>query len=268
MGGSVASFFAIGPFCLSNRRAREIPMDHQMDHQMDGMGQMAEMLGGGGTYIGHVLPGIGLALIALVWVIQDLRSDSSLDSSGPIQLGALIPWFKIVVPAAIIWQEIPGRGWYPMDIVMGWQHATIHATLVLSGVVDLMHRRGRLSGLATYNAFGGAMLVGGAIFAGHGNHDGMSTVAHLLLAALFMASGLLTLAEGWSRRALRPVRQAAVMATGTWLATIGWIIFGSGWDEMSMISTGWVWLTFCWNAMAVGLLFTIVALRKSARTAG
>ncbi len=238
----------------------------QMDHQME---QMAEMLGGGGTYLGHVLPGIGLALIALVWVIQDFRGDGRNEAGAlrPIQAGRLIPWFKILIPAAIFWQEIPGRGWYPMDIVMGWQHATIHATLILSGVVDLMHRSGRLSSLATYNAFGGAMLVGGAIFVGHGNHDGMSTVAHLLLATLFLTSGLLTLLEGWSRQALRPLRQAAVMTTGTWLATIGWIIFGSGWDEQSMISTGWVWLSFCWNAMAVGVLFTALAILKSRRAA-
>lgn len=227
-----------------------------MDHQMD---QMEGMLGGGGTYSGHILPGLGLAVLALVWVVQDLRRTSGVDRNDPIQRGLLVPWFKIVLTSIGIWLEIPGRGWYPMDIVMGWQHATIHAAILLSGITDLLYRAGHLQARATFTAFGGAMLVGAAIFAGHGNHDGMSSVAHGLLALSFAVTGVLTLAEAAAGPALRRLRQAALLATGSWLAVIGWIIFGSGWDPTAMTSAGWVWLAFCWNAMVVGVFFGIVA---------
>lgn len=241
----------------------------QMDHQMDQMAGMAEMLGGGGTYIGHVLPGLGLMLIAAIWLIQDFRGTDGAGANAsdrPIQSGLLLPWFKIIVSAMGIWMEIPGKGWYPMDVMMGWQHATVHSAIFVSGLTDLLHLKGRLSARATYIAWGGAMLVGAAIFLGHGNHDGMSTMAHLLLGGLFFSSALLALLEGFVMPGLRSLRQAAVMATGGWLAVIGWIIFASGWDPMSMISTSWVWTMFCWNGLAVALVYGGVALVKGEGT--
>ena len=102
------------------------------------------------------------------------------------------------------------------------------------------------------------MLVGGAIFVGHGNHDGMSTVAHLLLGFLFVLSGLLAVAGGWVGPSLRRLTQGSVLATGSWLVVIGWILFRSGWDPMGMTSTGWVWLVFCWNAMAVAAVLGVL----------
>lgn len=222
---------------------------------------MGEMLGGGGTYVGHILPGIALVVLALAWVADDLRRPAARPGDGPRPLhdGVLVPWFKIVATSLGIWLEIPGREWYPMDIVMGWQHATVHLAILLSGITDLLHRSGRLPARATYLAFGGALMVGGAIFVGHGNHDGMSTVAHLLLGFLFLLSGLLVVLQAWVGPSLRRLGQGALLATGSWLTVIGWILFRSGWDPAAMTSTGWVWMAFCWNAMAAAVVFGVLA---------
>ena len=205
----------------------------------------------GGTFVGHILGGAVLVVWALFW-IGDARFVPQPAGASPLERTAIAPLSKVVFAPVAIWFEIPGSGWYPADVVMGWQHITIYALFGLTGVVDLLVRRASLAPWAGNVAFAAAMLNAGFLFLGHGGHGGVPGVSHTLLALLFLATGVVPLVElSCPGHGLEWVRRGSLLALGSWLVAISWILFRSDWDLADPVREGWTYLLFSWNAVAV-----------------
>ncbi|HET9947928.1 MAG TPA: DUF716 domain-containing protein [Longimicrobiales bacterium] len=225
-----------------------------MDHEM-----VAEAVRVSGTFGGHVLPGAMFIGWALFWYAAAMRSGAA---SGPaLEPGATMPVIKVTLPLVGVWVEIPGTGWYPMDVMMNWQHITMYAVFGLAGVVDLLALAGRVPAQSTRVAYAAAHLNAGFLFLGHVSHGGVEGVAHALLAALFAAAAGAALLEiarpsaatAWTRR-------ATLLAVGLWFVVVGLILYRSGWDPTDPVRVGWTFTAFSWTAVAVGALTVTASL--------
>lgn len=210
----------------------------------------------GGTFPGHVLGGTVLFLWAIFWIGDALLVPQT-GGASLFERTALVPLVKIVFAPVAIWFEIPGSGWYPAHVMMGWQHITIYAVFGLSGVVDLLVRRGSLSPQAGNAAYAAAMLNAGFLFLGHGGHGGVPGLSHTLLALLFGAAATFPLVELWCPgRGLEWPRRGSLLALGSWLLVISWILFRSHWDLADPIREGWTYLLFSWVVITVSVMVT------------
>jgi hypothetical protein len=228
-----------------------------MEHDMGAMAAPS------GTFLGHLLPGLAFLALGMVWLVEVVRSRGVRSAGQPLESGTLTPWAKILTLFVGGWVEMPNSGWYPADYVMGWHHITIYMGFALSGVVDLLHRRGGLSARATYLAFGGACLNGAFLFFGHGNHGGVESTAHLLLATQFAACGALAAAEGlWPGRDLHWFRTGSMLILGGWFVSIAWLLFRSGWDLADPVRVGWVYPMFSWVVLGVAAVLVVLSVRR------
>ena len=214
-----------------------------------------------GTFAGHVLPGTLFVAWALFWIAEALLAPRAVGES-PLERSAVLPLLKIVLPLVAVWFELPDSGWFPADAMMGWQHIAMYVGFSLSGIVDLLVRRGSLSPPAGYAAYAAALLNAGLLFWAHGGHDGVPGVAHTLLALLFVAAATFPLVE-LSRPGLglEWVRRGTLLALGSWFIVIAWVLYRSEWDMADPVREGWTYVLFSWNAISVAILVTVVRIR-------
>lgn len=221
-----------------------------------------------GTFAGHVLPGSLFVLWALLWLAEAARLPAP-EGDAALERSSLLPTLKVVLPLVGVWLEMPNRGWFPEDAMMAWQHIAMYLAFVLSGIVDLLVARGRLSFRAGYAAYAAALLNAGLLFWGHGRHGGVPGVAHSLLSIAFFAAAFFPLVE-----LVRPswgaswFRFGSLLALGSWFLVIAWILYRSGWDMADPVREGWTYLLFSGTAMAAGVVTLAVRLGSGARTAG
>lgn len=211
------------------------------------------------TFEGHVLPGAMFLFWAVCWVAQSFQRRND-GPDRPLESGLFVPIAKIVLPLLGVWLEIPGQGWYPMDVVMSWQHVTMYAAFALTGVVDLLARQGVVSPRATYLAFAAAQTNAGFLFAGHGSQAGVEGLVHAYLAWVFFAVATIAVVE-----AVRPsslvkwLRIGSQLALGGWFIVAGWILYRSGWDLAAPFREGWSSMAFAW--LLIGVSVVTVTLR-------
>jgi hypothetical protein len=227
-------------------------MDMQMHHTA------AEL---SSTFEGHVLPGAMFLVWALYWIGQAFRRGAEVGAGRAVEEGLFLPVAKVVLPLAGVWVEIPGQGWYPDDVIMSWQHVTMYAAFSLSGVVDLLARRGLLSNASTYVAFAAAQANAGFLFWGHSAaHGGVEGLVHTLLASVFFAVALSAVLElARPSAGVRWMRFGAQLVLGSWFILGGWILYRSGWDLAAPFREGWTSLTFSW--LVAGMSVATVAAR-------
>lgn len=218
-----------------------------------------------GNFAGHAFPGSLFVVWALLWLFDSARS-SPPTIDEPLERGTLLPALKVVLPLVGAWLELPNSGWFPEDAMLGWQHIAMYVAFALTGVVDLLIRRGPLSHRAGHMAYAAAMLNAGLLFWGHGQHGGVPGAAHTLLAVLFFAAAAVSLLElvlpEWG---LAWIRQGSLLALGSWFLVIGWVLYRSGWAMGDPVREGWTYLLFSWNAIAVAVVVTAVRLSAGAR---
>lgn len=213
-----------------------------------------------GTFWGHALPGSLFIVWALYWIGQAIARGGRPPAGRALESGAVLPVVKIVLTAVGVWIEIPGDGWYPQDVMMNWQHVTMYSVFGLSGVVDLLARRGLLSDQATYTAYAAAMANAGFLFWGHSSHGGVEGIIHAVLALVFFTVAALAVVE-----ILRPSqgtawgRIGAQLLLGGWFIVGAWIIYRSGWNLADPVREGWTYTVFSWTA-AVASVATLAAL--------
>ena len=224
-----------------------------------------------GTFAGHILPGALLVAWALVWMAQAIRGSSSSTSTRTLESSGAVAVLKIALPLAGMFAEIPGqgwppgRGWPPDAILMNWQHVTMYGVFALSGVVDVLARRGALSPQATFAAYAAAQANAGFLFAAHGGHGGVEGLVHLLLVLVFAGAAATALLEAWRpTEGLAWARRGALLAVGAWFLVIAWILYRSGWDMADPVREGWVSMIFAWT-MAGAAAVTVLARLAAGR---
>lgn len=206
-----------------------------------------------GTFPGHLLPGALLIMWALVWMGEAILRGDDTRPGRTLESGLALPIAKIVLPLIGVWVEIPGQGWYPSDVMMNWQHVTMYSTFTLSGIVDLLARRGTFFPGAGHVAFAAINANAAFLFYGHGRHPDVPGLVHLLLALTFVVPAVLAILE-----LLRPsrgvtwARRGAVLAVGCWFISGAWILYLSGWDLADPVREGWCYLVYSWTMFAVG----------------
>lgn len=224
------------------------------------MGDMIHTEAVAGTFWGHALPGSLFILWALYWVGQAVVRGEGTSPGRALESGSVLPVVKVVLTAVGVWIEIPGEGWYPQDVMMNWQHVTMYSVFGLSGIVDLLARRGLVSAQATYVAYAAAMANAGFLFWGHSSHGGVEGIIHAVLALVFFGVAVLAVVE-----ILRPSdgmawgRIGAQLLLGAWFIVGGWIIYRSGWNLADPVREGWTYTIFSWTAAAASIA-TLVAL--------
>ncbi len=223
------------------------------------------MAGPSGTFIGHFGPGIVFFLVAIWWLI-DIFINGSRKPGEPLErtLHITILKFSALVVGGFL--EMPDSSWYPMDWVMGWHHITVYMAFALSGVVDILARKGILTSRATYLAFAGACFIGGLLFLGHGIGPGVEGTCHVLVMVLFFSVSTFTVLEvvfpDWN---FEWFRIATKLSLGVWFCITAWALFRSGWDLHDHVKEAHVWLLFSWMVLAVATFTTftfILASRK------
>lgn len=204
-----------------------------------------------GTFWGHALPGSLLLAWAAYWIGLSALRRGSPDASRTLEPSALLPAVKIGLAAVGVWIEIPGQGWYPMDVMMNWQHVTMYSVFGLTGVVDLLARAGRISPQSTFVAYAAAMANAGFLFWGHSSHGGVEGTIHMILALVFFSVAAVAIAEAVRPSGgLRWGRIGAQVLLGTWFIVGAWIIYRSGWDLDDPVRQGWTYTVFSWTAVA------------------
>jgi hypothetical protein len=217
-----------------------------------------------GTFGGHVLPGSLLIAWALYWMVMAYVRGFATGEGGALESNTVLPWVKIALATVGVVVEIPGEGWLPQDVMTNWQHVAMYAVFGLSGVVDLLARRGLLSGGATYGAYAAAMANAGLLFWGHSGHAGVEGLVHAILALLFFAVAVLAVVEmarpsagtAWGRT-------GAQLALGSWFIVAAWILYRSGWDLADPVREGWTLMALSWTAATVAVL--TLAARRGAK---
>ena len=214
-----------------------------------------------GTFIGHVLPGIAFMIWGAWWLLEIARHGGPRPPGTPAERTLFPPVVKILLVPAAVLLEMPNPGWEPMDAVMGWHHATGYIGFGLSGVVDVLARRGMISARATYVALAAAAFNASILFYGHGNSAGVETVAHNLLMLTFMSVGVFALLEtavpSWR---FEWFRIGSMLALGGWLTLTAWILFQSGWDLGDHAREGWIYVSYSWLIMGVATLVAGVSV--------
>lgn len=220
------------------------------------------------TFEGHVLPGAMFLVWAFYWIGQALRRSGPVGASRALEEGIFLPVAKVVLPLVGVWVEIPGQGWYPDDVIMSWQHVTMYGVFTLSGLADLLARRGLLSGTATFLTFAGAHANAGFLFWGHSAaHGGVEGLVHKLLASVFFAVALAAVLEvSRPSEAARWMRIGAQLVLGSWFILGGWILYRSGWDLVAPFREGWTSMSFSW--LVAGVSVVTVALRVASAARG
>lgn len=219
------------------------------------------------TFEGHVLPGAMFLVWALYWIGQSFRRGAEAGAGRALEEGTFLPVAKIVLPLVGVWVEIPGQGWYPDDVIMSWQHVTMYGVFSLSGIADLLARRGLLSGTATYVTFAAAHANAGFLFWGHSAaHGGVEGVVHKLLASVFFAVALSAVFE-MSRpsEGARWMRIGAQLVLGSWFIVGGWILYRSGWDLAAPFREGWTSVSFSWLVATMAVVTVAVRLVSAGR---
>lgn len=208
-----------------------------------------------GTLAGHVLPGAMFIAWALLWMGEAVLRRDDTRPGRPLESGPALPIAKIVLPLIGVWVEIPGHRWYPADVMMNWQHVTMYSVFSLSGIVDLLVRRGALFPGAGHVAFASAHANAAFLFWGHGRHPGVPGLVHLLLAATFLAvAGAAVLELLRPSRGATWARRGALLAVGAWFMCVGWILYASGWDLQDPVREGWFYLVFSWIMVTVAVV--------------
>lgn len=212
-----------------------------------------------GTFIGHLLPGIAFVLWGLWWLFENVRAGAPETRTTPVERTIFPPLVKILLAPTALFLEMPNSGWEPMDAVMGWHHATGYIGFGLSGVVDLLARRGLLGPRATRIALAAASFNAAVLFFGHGNGPGVEAVAHNLLMLTFTSVGVFALLEAaapsWP---FAWFRIGAMLSVGGWLTVTAWVLFRSGWSLDDHVREGWVYVSFSWMVMCVATAVTAV----------
>lgn len=214
-----------------------------------------------GTFIGHLLPGIAFVIWGAFWLLENARAGAPRQPGTPVERTLFPPVVKMLLVPAAVFLEMPNSGWEPMDAVMGWHHATGYIGFGLSGLVDVLARRGVLGSRATYLALGAASLNAAVLFYGHGNSPGVESVVHGLLMLTFASVGVFALLEvvapSWR---FEWFRIGAMLSVGTWLIASAWILFRSGWDMADHARQGWVYVSYSWMVMSVAAIVTAVSV--------
>ena len=226
------------------------------------------MAGPSGTFIGHLIPGLVFTIWGVWWLWELAGSGRPREVGEPVERTLFPTSLKILAVLIAFPLEIPNAGWEPMDWVMGWHHITGYIGFGLSGVVDLLARRGLLTSRATYLALAGAAFNGAILFYGHGNSLGVEGSAHDILMMMFFAVGIFCLLEtaapSWR---LEWFRIGSMIGLGCWLTITSWLLFRSGWDLTDHVREGHVWLRFSWMIMTVAAITTAASIRVHRRTA-
>ena len=227
-----------------------------------------EMVGApSGTFAGHLAPGLIFLAWGVLWLVENALRPRARGVAAPVErlIGPSV--LKIVLPLSVIPFEMPNAGWEPMDWIMGWHHITIYLAFVLSGVVDFLHRGGRVSARSTQLALAGAALIGAIMFLGHGNDPGVEGTAHAILALLFLSVSITAVLEaaapGWQ---LHWLRIGAMTTLGAWLCLIAWMLFVSGWDLGDHARQAHVWLRLGWLLLMVATAVTGAVVVAGSRT--
>jgi hypothetical protein len=220
------------------------------------------MAGPSGTFVGHLIPGVVFTIWGLWWLWEVAGSGRVRQPGEAVERTLFPPTVKILAVLIALPLELPNSGWQPMDWVMGWHHITGYLGFGLSGVVDLLARRGLVSSRATYFALAGAAINGAVLFYGHGNAPGVEGTAHNLLMLMFFAVAAFTVLElavpSWN---LEWFRIGSMIGLGAWLSITAWILFRSGWDMSDHVREGHVWLRFSWMTMTVAVVTTAGSIR-------
>lgn len=222
-----------------------------------------------GTFIGHLLPGIAFMIWGAWWLFEIARAGGLQPPGTPAERTLFPPIVKILLVPTAVLLEMPNSGWEPMDAIMGWHHATGYIGFGLSGVVDVLARRGVLSARATYVALAAASFNGSVLFYGHGSGPGVETVAHNLLMLTFTSVGVFALLESsapsWR---FEWFRVGSMLTLGGWLSLTSWVLFRSGWNLTDHVREGWVYVSYSWMVMGVATLVAGVSLWVGRGTAG
>jgi len=227
---------------------------------------MMQMEAAAGTFYGHGIPGSLFIVWALYWAAHAMGRPARAGGSRTLESNAVVPGLKIVLAPVGMWFEIPGEGWYPQDVMMSWEHVTMYFVFGLSGGVDLLARRGLVSGGATYVAYAAAMLNAGFLFWGHSTHGGVEGLVHVLLALVFFTVTLIAIAEAvWHSGGLWWGRLGAQLALGSWFFVGAWILYRSGWDFADPVRLGWTYMMFSWTAIGAALVTLGARLAVGAR---
>ena len=186
------------------------------------------------------------------WLLEALGHRRKGLPLGAVEASLWLPLLKVAALPVGVWTELPNSGWHPMAQVMGWAHIMIYVGFALSGVVDLLHRVGRVTASATRLAFAGAALNGAFLMGTHGNHLAVEYIAHLLIAASFALAGLAALGEAALRRSpgAHWLRIWALLTLGSWWVVTGWMLFRSGWDLTDEYMTLWVFFAYSVTSLA------------------
>jgi hypothetical protein len=215
-----------------------------------------------GSFVGHLAPGIVFTLWGLWWLLELVGSGRPRELGEPLERTLVPTALKLLAVAVALPLELPNAGWRPMDWVMGWHHITGYLGFGLSGVIDLLARRGLVSARATYLALAGAAFNGAVLFYGHGNAPGVEGSAHNILMMMFFAVGVFSILEtaapSWR---FEWFRIGSMIALGAWLSITAWILFQSGWDLADHAREGHVWLRFSWMIMSVTAITTAASIR-------
>lgn len=219
-----------------------------------------------GTFWGHALPGSLFLLWAFYWLGLAVRDSGAVRTVGTLEPGLAFPVIKIVLAFAGVVIEIPGEGWYPHDVMMNWQHVTMYSIFGLSGVVDVLARRGLLAPESTRVAYAAAMGNAGFLFWGHSMHGGVEGLIHTIVALIFFAVAVVAIIE-----TVRPSaglvwgRIGAQLMLGSWFIVGAWIIYRSGWDLADPVREGWTYTAFSCTAAVASVAALAVRLLSGPR---
>ncbi|XP_036057857.1 transmembrane epididymal protein 1 [Onychomys torridus] len=234
-----------------------------------------------GDFIGHVYPGLFLALYGLYQAIVVSRamifSDSLLYPSylsknkgrwARLWQIAHTGWLKAVTGSLLIIYEVtsvegglklmskemPPRFMFPKE----WQHLTMFALLTLDGCVEVMsknvlrQRRVVLERGSTVLAMYVLLLL---LVSHVKDSSGVELQVHSLLILVVFLLMLVLTAELWApeRFHLWMIETFLFLMMGTWLIQAGFILFrpvsGYPWEDDDISDIMFVTTFFCWHVM-------------------
>lgn len=214
-----------------------------------------------GDLPGHIFPGLAFVAWAALWCVVLLRRGNQA-ATLPLE-----SWAKILIPLVEMGGELRWIG-YPDVRATIYAHIAADVAVILSGVADLLTRRGRLPKGADRIALALALLIPAALFAVHDQHGPVATTAHRLFATALFAAGAFVLIENFRPAPIvRWARLYCVALAGMWFMHTGWMLYVAQYDLMSDALVPRIYLSFTWYALALaGLLAAVLAARRRALT--